>query len=495
MQANHQHPFRAGGTLLAVCLASAILPLNFTGGVLAIPALAHEMGGSPQAFHWVSNAFLLTFGSLLMAMGSLADNHGRKRLFIYGVVAFSLASLMISVASTMLMLNLCRAAQGIAGAAMLAGGAAALADTFSGPSRLRAFSLQGTSFGIGLSCGPIVAGYLVEHGGWRSLFLVSLACGGLAALAGVRWMRESRASQPNPTDVPGIMLFSIALALLTWGILQAAISGWRSPQVGLLLAGSLASGLAFIRVERHSRHPMLDLSLFRYLRFLGVQLLPVATCYCFVVLLVLLPARFMGGEGLDSMTTGVLMLALSGPMLVVPGVAAWLTRWASPATLCCIGLVIAATGLFSLSISSERSAVVLSMLVIGAGTGLPWGLMDALSVSVVPQDRAGMATGIFSTVRVAGEGIALAMVSTLLMSLIDLHRVDDASSALPRSAMQYLASGNTPALNDATLTALRALYLHAFNTLMVILALITLLSALLIHLCLHRQPATREASL
>lgn len=492
MQTKQQRHFHAGGTLLAVCLASAILPLNFTGGVLAIPALAQEMGGSPQAFNWVSNAFMLAFGSLLMAMGSLADNHGRKRLFVAGVLIFSLASLLIGLAPTILTLNLWRALQGAAGAAMLAGGAAALADAFSDASRLRAFSLQGTSFGVGLSCGPIVAGYLVAQGGWRSLFVLSFICGCLAALAGGRWMRESRASQPRPTDVPGILLFSLALALLTWGILQTVVSGWQSAWVQWLLAGSLGAGLAFIWVARRSRYPMLDLSLFRYRRFLGVQLLPVATCYCFVVLLVLLPARFMGGEGLDTMTTGLLMLALSGPMLVVPGLAAWLTRWASPATLCCIGLAIAAAGLLGLSISTERSMVVVSMLVIGAGTGLPWGLMDALSVSVVPRDRAGMATGIFSTVRVAGEGVALAMVTTLLLTLI-AHHLQQQNLSGSLEAIQYLASGNRPAVDAESLATLRALYVESFNTLMVILALITLLSALLIHLCLHRQPDAAEA--
>ncbi|WP_192459274.1 MFS transporter [Musicola keenii] len=488
MKVGSQVRFSRAGSLVAVCMASSILPLNFTGGILAIPAIAHEMGGPPQALNWVSNAFILAFGSLLMTMGSLADNHGRRRLFIVGVVVFTCASLLIGFSPNILILDLWRAVQGAAGAAMLAGGGAALADAFEGSARLRAFGMQGTSFGIGLSCGPVLAGYLVEQGGWRSVFLLSVLIGGLATLAGKRWMRESSAARPNPLDLPGILLFSMALALMTWGILQVASSGWGAPLVQLLLGGSLCCWVAFVVMARRSPFPMLDLSLFRYPAFIGVQLLPVATCYCFVVLLALLPARFMGAEGLDSMTTGLFMVALSGPMLVVPGLAVYLTRWAAPARLCCLGLVLAAAGLYALSVSERHVMTLLSMLAIGIGAGLPWGLMDALSVSVVPRDRAGMATGIFSTVRVAGEGITLATVSTCLVALMSGQLTNSNDAAL--ADIRYLVSGNASLLQYMPLAYWRTIYLHAFNQLMVLLSAVTLLSALLIHVCLNRRSSS-----
>lgn len=154
---------------------------------------------------------------------------------------------------------------------------------------------------------------------------------------------------------------------------------------------------------------MLDLSLFRYPRFVGVQLLPVATCACFVVLLVIIPLRLIGIAQLGAIEAGFIMLGLSAPMLVVPILATVLARHVAPGLISGIGLMVAALGLVWLSgfTAQDGSLIVLPMLVIGIGAGLPWGLMDGLSISVVPAERAGMATGIFSTVRVAGEGSRL----------------------------------------------------------------------------------------
>jgi MFS family permease len=188
---------------------------------------------------------------------------------------------------------------------------------------------------------------------------------------------------------------------------------------------------------------LLDLSLFSQPAFLGVQLLPVATCFGYVVLLVALPLQLLGVHGQSATLVGLQMLALSAPMLVLPMLAA---RWAErvgSARLCTLGLLVCAAGLYLLSRQASHPSplqwVPLLMLV-GAGTALPWGLMDGLSVSVVPVQRAGMAAGIFGTVRVAGEGIALAAVTALLALLIG-HQLQGASPASLVRAGAYLATG------------------------------------------------------
>lgn len=464
-------------SVFAVCSAALMLPLSFSAGVIATPAIAQHPGGSALALSWITNAFLLSFGSLLMAAGTLADRFGRKRLFISGVSAFTLLSLLSAWVPSVVWLDVVRALQGAAAALALAGGAAALANAFEGQRRARAFSLLGTSFGVGLAAGPVIAGMLMQIAGWHSVFLCCALFGIVALMAGGLTLPESRTPDAGALDWPGVISFSTTLSLFTWGMLQLADSGGDRLSVALLLASLLAGGL-FVWIERRSAGPMLDLSLFRYGRFVGVQLLPVATCYCFVVLLVLLPLRFMGFYGYSALTTGLLMLALSLPMLIVPSLAVALTRRFHPGAVSAAGLLLAAAGIGLLSQFSPTASLpitLLAMAMVGCGTGLPWGLMDNLSVSVVPPQRAGMATGIFSTVRVAGEGVALASVASLFSQLLSWQLT---AHNQPAALAGQLASYH---LVDSRLLGLAE---QAFQQLLLVLMAITLLCAAAIWRCL-----------
>ncbi len=478
--------------LLAVCLAAAAMPLTFTGTAVALPSIGRALGGGPVAIAWVTNAFMLTFGSTLMAAGALADSYGRKRIFLAGVGSFALVSLALVFAADILMFDLLRAVQGFAAAAAFSGGMAALAQEFDGPARLRAFSIVGTSFGVGLSLGPVASGLMIEALGWRSIFLAVVVFAVLAFLLGWRALRESRDPASRGLDWGGALSFTAALGLFTYGILLAPARGWSDALVLGLLAGALLLLFLFVAVERTVPRPMLDLSLFAYPRFVGVQLLAAAPAYGFVVLLVLLPGRFIGVEGMGEAAAGTLMIALSAPLLILPIVAGRLTRWFRPATICGIGLLVSAAGLFWLSrvpIGAPVLALALPMLVIGTGISFPWGLMDGLAVSVVPTERAGMATGIFSTTRVAGEGVALAVVSAILSLLVADGLKGHAVPSTIATGAQRLAAGDLGAAGSALQgldrSVLTSLYADAFASLLLLLTAITLLTALVVFVFLR----------
>ncbi|MBU9848698.1 MFS transporter [Rahnella aceris] len=483
--------------LFTVCLAAVILPLNFVSGAVATPAIARELGGSAQALSWITNSFMLTFGCFLMAAGALADELGRKKVFVSGVSLFALLSLLQAFSSSLLWIDLLRAAQGIAAAGALAGGAAALAQEFDGAARTRAFSLMGSSFGVGLAFGPFLAGVLIANFGWRSVFFSATVIAVLSLITGAGKMRETRNPQATGIDWPGTLSFTAMLALLTWALMEIPQSGLHSTRVLSLLGGAALLLAVFVVVELRVKNPMLDLSLFRYIRFIGVQALPLATGFCFVVLLVVLPMLFIGVSGLSEERAGLMMMALSVPMLIVPLLAAWLTRWISAGVLCTSGLVIAAAGLGWLSqavLAQDVTGMIAPMVVIGIGTGLPWGLMDGLSVSVVPKERAGMATGIFSTTRVAGEGISLAIVGAILSMLthnaLAARFTGDAISPEAISqAAQRLATGNLTVaqqlITQASTAQLQQLYAVSLHPLLLCLMAITLFSALLVLLALR----------
>lgn len=493
--------------LAAVCVAALVLPLAFSGGALATPAIGRDLGGSASALTWITNAFMLSFGSLLMAAGALADQYGRKRVFVAGLGGFIATSLAAGFASSVISLDVWRAWQGVAAAASLASGTAALAQEFDGHARTRAFSLLGTSFGVGLAFGPLMAGALIAQVGWRAIFWSIAAIGAIAFTFGVPRMRETRDPAASGLDWPGTVIFTAMLALFTFAVIQAPQDGWSSARVVGMLAASAGLLVTFVVVETRVARPMLSLSLFRYPRFVGVQMLPVGTCYCYIVLIVMLPLRFIGAEGLTELQAGLLMIALSAPMLVVPLLAATLTRWLPAGVLSGLGFLVAAAGLYWLSrvdVGAARVSLLAPMLLIGVGAGVPWGLMDGLSVSVVPKEQAGMASGIFSTTRVAGEGIALAIVTALLAALAQaslarlIPNANPATLARVAEAAQRLTTGDlahaAASLPELGRHELVASYTQAFTRMLHVLMVVTLLSAFASFACLSRTESTDDQS-
>ncbi len=481
-------------TLAAVCLAALSMPVSFTGPAVALSAIQRELGGSSLALNWVTNAFMLSFGSSLLAAGSMADLYGRKRLFLTGMAIFLLTSLTLTGVQSLLWFDVLRAGQGLGASAAFASGLAALAQEFEAEQRTRIFSLIGTTFGVGLAFGPLLCGALVSWFGWRSIFMCMILMAALALVFAWLYMHDSKDPQAASLDVGGTLSFTTALSSFTFALLLAPARGWHDVAVLGLLAAAVLLLLMFVMIERRHQRPMLDLSLFRYPRFVGAQFLAAAPAYSFVVLLILLPGRFIGIEKLGEIGTGWLMLALSCPMLCVPMMAAWLTRRASVGSICGSGLLIAALGLLYLSMIAPGQAsshYIPPLMIIGLGTALPWGLMDGLAVSVVPKERAGMAAGIFSTTRVAGEGIALAIVSAILAALIQ-HALPLGLDGKLSEAAQRLATGDlnsaSAALPALSASSLVAAYGKAFQILLRILALITLLTGVLTWALLGERP-------
>jgi MFS family permease len=481
--------------LIAVCIASITMPLNFTAAAVAIPAIGRSFDGTPIELNWITNAFMLTFGSGLMAAGALADHYGRKTVFIAGLSGFAVFSALSTFAPNLLCFDLLRAAEGVAAAAAFSGAMAALAQVFDGAERVRAFSYVGSSFGIGLAFGPIASGFMISTIGWQTVFLLITGLAAIAAVLGARYMQESRNPDASGVDWPGALSFTWALTVFTYGILKAPENGWTDPMVIGLFVCALLSFVGFVLIERKSAHPMLDLTLFRYPRFVGVQLLAAAPAYAYVVLLILLPIRFVGIQGMSEIAAGELMIALSAPLLFLPIAAGHMTKWFKPSTICGLGLLVSAVGLYWLShkpVGSTTFEIMLPLLVIGSGISLPWGLMDGLAVSVVPKERAGMATGIFSTTRVAGEGVAVAIVTAVLSGLTAqrLAASTEGQTTGLNEAAQRLVTGDfataATMLPDTAHAAVLASYSAAFSTLLLILTSITILTAAVVFLFLDR---------
>ena len=414
--------------LLAACLTGLLIPLCFTGPAVVLPAISADLGGTATQLSWIMNAYILSYGGAVMVSGSLTDIYGRRRIWLLGLAWFCAVTFAIPFMPSVVWIDIMRLLQGLGGAAAFAAAMTSLAPLFEGAARARAFSLLGTTFGLGLSFGPWVAGWVVEMSSWQGVFYVTGAVGVVSFLMVMVSATAAQENTRGTLDWPGAISFTVALGLFTYGMLLIPEKGWSDAMVLSLLVASVVVFAVFVLIERRVAQPMLDLSFFKQPEFVGVQALAASPAFLFIALIVLLPGRFIGIDGYSALHAGQMMVWLAAPLLVVPVLAALLTRWFSSGVLSAVGLLIVAVGLLWLAqgfATGGGQAVQLPLLVIGIGIGLPWGLMDAMAISVVSPDRVGMATGIFNTVRVSADGVAIAVVSVLLATLIQQNLIQD----------------------------------------------------------------------
>ncbi|MFJ6675695.1 MFS transporter [Actinosynnema sp. NPDC091369] len=409
----------SGLSLLTVCLTVVLFPLAITGSSVALPAINGEFHNSLAAGQWVVNGYNLTYAAFMLATGSLADLLGRRRMFRVGVSLFVLGSLVSTIAPGILLLDLARVVAGIGAAAATTSGSAILADTFEeGPARAKAFGVFGTAVGLGLVFGPSVSGVLISSFGWRSVFLLPTIVG-IVVLLLTRVLRESRNPQANRVDWAGTITFTLALLLLIFSLIQGPQWGWGDPVVIATLVGTAVALIAFVVVERRQEQPMFDLALLRQPKFLGVSLATIPVVFGFAPLVIYLPSYLASVDGLAAAQIGAVMLMLTVLALVFPGVAGMAVKWVPAWVQITLTAALAAIGLAWLTVI-EPGIGYLNLLgplaLIGIAVGISFGLLDGAAVSSVEATRAGMAAGMFNTVRLTGETISIAVAGALLVS-------------------------------------------------------------------------------
>jgi MFS family permease len=408
--------------LLAACLTAVLLPTSITGTAVILPSIATDIGGGDIVkLQWIVHAYDLTFASFMLAFGSLSDIYGRRRIFQFGMVTYGLCALIASLAHTLLVLDLVRGLTGVAAAALMTSASAALAQNFTGQAQARAFGLFGTSFGAGLAFGPMLGGGLVTAFGWRSFFLAQVLLAVCALLCSQQLPGRPEGSAAR-IDLPGAGLFVTGLFAFILGLVEASQLGLTHPFVLGCLAVALVLGAAFALVEARSSHPMFDLSLLRQRRYFAVCLSPVTLAFGFVALLVYLPTYFQSAHGLSAWNAGLFMMVLTLPTLFMPAVAGALVargvsaRWLM--VLCMSLVAVGVLGLISVRHDTSLLLTALPLIVIGTGFGISNGILDAAAATSVQPHRAGMAVGMFNTMRIAGEVVAIAVAGTLVVSYL-----------------------------------------------------------------------------
>ncbi|MFF7575866.1 MFS transporter [Streptomyces sp. NPDC008061] len=428
-------------------IATGMLMIILDGSIVtvAMPAIQNDLGFTPAGLSWVVNAYLIAFGSLLLLAGRLGDLLGRKRMFLAGTAAFTVASLLAGLATTPALLIAARFLQGIGGAMASAVGLGILVTLFTEPrERARAIAVFSFTGAAGASIGQVLGGVLTDALSWHWIFFINLPIG-LAALAvAVAVLPTDRGLGLRAgADVIGAVLVTAGLMLAIYTVVKVEDHGWASAHtLGLGAAAAVLLG-AFIARQAGAGTPLLPLRILRSRTVAGanlVQLLMVAALFSFQILVALYLQKVLG---YGSARTGLAMLPAAAVIgMVSLGISARLNARFGERRVLLAGLVllVGVLGLLArVPVHAHYLTDLLPVMLLAAGFGLALPALTSLGMSDAKADDAGLASGLFNTTQKIGMAVGIALLSTLAASRTDELLAEGQSGAAALTGGYHLA--------------------------------------------------------
>lgn len=402
--------------LFTTVLGSGLVMIDGTVVNVALDAIGTEFGAGFSGLQWTINGYTLTLASLILLGGSLGDRYGRRRVFLVGVVWFALASLMCGLAPNIETLIAARALQGVGGALLTPGSLALISASFHGPDRATAVGAWSGLGGIAGAIGPFLGGWLVEWT-WRAVFLINLPLAALIVAVALRHVPESRDPDSAPgLDVSGTVLAVVGLGALTYSLTGLGESG-PTPALIVGLVVGVTALVAFVLVERRSRHPLVPPALFANRTFSAANAVTLLIYGALGVVFLLLVLQLQTVAGFSPLAAGTALLPVTGVMLVFSARAGALAGRIGPRLLLTIGPLVSAGGLLlMLRVDSSTSwplDVLPAVLVFGAGLAITVAPLTATVLDAAPDRYAGSASGVNNAVARAAGLLAVAIIPGL----------------------------------------------------------------------------------
>ncbi|MBX9396729.1 MFS transporter [Streptomyces sp. TRM72054] len=403
-------------TLVLTSAATAVTLMTYTAPVVTLRETAAALHTPLSAQAWLINGTPLGLAALLLVVGSLADDYGRRRVFLAGTLTLGITTALGALASSTWLFTLARIAQGAASAAILASSLGLLVHAFPSPrGRLHATGVWGAFVSGGIAVGPLVAAAMPS---WRVAYGVLGAATLAVAALSVRMLSESRSPRGGRPDILGALTFGLALVSLT-AALTLGRDGWLRTQVGLLfLAAVLLMGL-FVLLERRTRTPMIDLGLLRRPGFLASSAGGLFTGIAVIGIFSYLPVLFQQTLGLSAIETAWLFLLWSGLSFGVALQAKRLAGRMPPRHQLALGFVLNAAGVLTMLGALNAGSwhrLLPGLLISGIGSGLLNAALPLLSVQSVPAARAAMGSGAQQTLRYIGSCAGVALTIAIVTS-------------------------------------------------------------------------------
>ncbi|WP_114252267.1 MFS transporter [Streptomyces sp. Go-475] len=428
--------------VLAICCMSLlIVSLDNTVLNVALPSMQQDLHASTSGLQWTIDAYTLVLASLLMLAGSTADRIGRKRVFMAGLVVFTLGSVLCSLAPNLQALVAFRMVQAVGGSMLNPVAMSIITNTFTDPrERARAIGAWGAVVGISMAAGPLVGGLLVESVGWRSIFWINLPVGLAALLLTLRLVPESRAPRARRPDPVGQVLVIALFGSLTYAIIEAPSTAFASLAPLVVLA--LAALAALLWYEPRRAEPLIDLRFFRSAPFSGATVIAVSAFAALGGFLFLSTLYLQNVRGLTALEAGLWMLPMAVPTFLCAPLSGRLVGSRGPRlSLLVAGLAMTASGVLFAAFEAETSNVTLFLgyVLFGIGFGFVNAPITNTAVSGMPRAQAGVAAAVASTSRQLGQTLGVAVVGAVLASGVGASSYREAFVSAARPGWWILA--------------------------------------------------------
>ncbi|TKK91437.1 MFS transporter [Herbidospora galbida] len=449
----------AGWTLAVVCLAAVLLTLDITIVNVALPEISGELSARLDGMQWTVNGYTLAFAALLLPSGSVSDRVGRRAVFTAGVALFTTASAACGAAWNPGALAAFRIAQGVGGAMVMGTAMALLAGAYpAGRARRRAIGAFSAAGGAAAGLGPLAGGLLVDTLGWRWIFWINVPVG-LLLLAGalLRLREPARETSDDRIDVLGAVLAVAMLFVLNFALITGPDRGWGSaPTLTALVAGPVLLML-FIALQARRPHAVLDIRLFRIPSFMGAMLLTFLARICSFGILPYLILWLQGMLGHSPLETGLRLLAMTLPILVVAPLAGRLGQRIPASRLMAAGFALITVAFLLMARvepASNWSVAFPGLVLLGVGGALAFPPLLGVTLDLVPREQAGMASGLSNTFFPLGTATGVAAFGAIFTARI--------SAELPGQAA-LVAAGRFDQVNGPALETARTAFTGALS--------------------------------
>jgi EmrB/QacA subfamily drug resistance transporter len=478
--------------VIASCQLMVVLDITIVN--IALPHIQSALDFSTTSLSWVVNAYTLTFGGLLLLGGRAGDILGRRRVFVFGVLLFVLASLLGGFSQNAGQLLGARALQGVGGAIASPTSLALISTTFrEGPERNRAFGVFAAVSAGGGAIGLLAGGMLVEWLNWRWVLFVNVPIGLLIVLATPRWIRESE-HHPGRFDIAGALTSTAGMVMLVYGFIRAAQEGWRDALTLASFAGAVIVLAAFILIERRSRQPITPLHMFadrNRAGTYGIMLCLAAAIFGMFFFLTLFVQNVLG---FSPLAAGLAFLPVSAVIAVGAGLASRFLPVYGPKPFMVVGAILAAAGLAWLTLTDVHStyagSVLGPMLVFSLGMGMEFVSLTLMALSNVATPETGAASGLLNATQQVGGSLGLSILVTMYGTAstneADKQVPDFLQQATPAERLRFERTGQLPKpWSDEILTA-------GVSAAFIMAAIFTAVAALIALVVIQVRPSDLE---